>query len=100
MQAPYKGRSNIEFEAKLYGDISCLLNDSDQCAYLGSGSSEYADWIEEITDDWSKYPTLNDIENKYLKFLNEFIEYNPEYNYPIDPNLRPKAMFEAFKACN
>ena len=99
LQPPYKGRSNIEFEAKLYGDISCLMNGG-ACAFLGNSSAEYFDWVVDLTDDGKHYPDLSDLTGRYFEFMEKFVVFNSAYDYPIDYNLKPKTMFEAFKGCD
>jgi len=96
---PYLGRSNIEFESKVYRDVICYVTNSFPCALWGSDSDEYSTWVREITGDWTKYPTWEKMQNKYNKFLEEFIKYNPNYNFPIDYNLRPTAIFKVTNGC-
>ena len=58
MTSPFKGRSNIEFEAKLYHDITCLVSSpASGCTFLGGISNEYSNWLMEITEDWTRYPS-------------------------------------------
>jgi hypothetical protein len=99
LTAPYLGRSNIEFESKVYADVVCVLNNTMGCAYLGGDSDEYSSWILEITNDWNEYPSWDKMKLKYFKFLEDFVKFNPSYDYPIDYNLIPQASFKAFDGC-
>jgi hypothetical protein len=99
LTSPYIGRSNIEFESKVYHDVICYVTGSFPCALWGSDSDEYSTWIREITDDWTKFPTWDKMQGKYYKFLEEFVIYNPNYNFPIDYNLKPTAVFKATNGC-
>lgn len=86
------GRSNIEFEAKLYHDLS----HGGQCCIAIQHPDifpEYFIWIGEISNDFTRMPSWNDIEQKYYYFVEKFIEYKPEYDFPIDYDAKPLALF-------
>ncbi|MEM6737771.1 MAG: hypothetical protein AAF620_17055 [Bacteroidota bacterium] len=86
------GRSNIEFEAKLYHDLS----HGGQCCIAIQHPDvfpEYFEWISEISNDFTQMPSWNNIEEKYYYFVEKFIEYKPEYDFPIDYNGKPLALF-------
>lgn len=99
MTSPYLGRSNIEFESKVYHDVICYVTNSFPCALWGNDSDEYSTWIKEITSEWTKYPTWEKMQGKYYKLLEDFVRYNPNYNFPIDYNLKPAAIFKATNGC-
>jgi hypothetical protein len=99
MTSPYIGWSNIEFESKVYHDVICYLKNSTPCALWGNDSEEYFNWIIEITNNMTMYPTWEKMQAKYYKLLEDFVIYNPNYNYPIDYNLKPSAIFKATSGC-
>ena len=90
------GRSNIEFEAKLYRDM--LLN----CCSLNNYPnipveilSDYEKWVNETSDYQARVPnSFASIQERYWYFLDKFVEFSP-YNYPLDYHL-PDAMFHLF----
>ncbi|UII22712.1 hypothetical protein [Fulvivirga ligni] len=86
------GRSNVEFEAKLFHDLS----HGGQCCIAfwdPEIQEEYVDWIREITDWYSKMPIWTDMSGKYFQFMEQFIQLKPEYNFPIDYQKKPEAIF-------
>ncbi len=80
------GRVNIEFEAKLYADIECNLENRG-CPYVLS-TDDYFLWIDKITSNGTRLPTRNDLEERsvggknYWDFLNDFSQVGVGYNYP------------------
>ena len=86
------GRSNIEFEAKLFHDLS---HNGQCCITFSNGAiqTEYINWIIEITDLYEHMPIWGDMSEKYFYFIEKFIEIKPEYNYPIDYSQKPEAIF-------
>ena len=98
LNPPYTGRSNVEFESKVYRDIVCVLGGG-ACSYWGGDTDEYASWLIEITSGWTTYPTWDKMQSKYFRFLVEFVNYNPSYNFPIDYSLAPTAIFKAYNGC-
>ena len=95
-EPPYKGRSNIEFEAKLYHDITMAITQPDEGFTYFGGFGEYSNWIFEITENWTRYPSWEQMQSEYYRFLEEFIQYNPNYNYPIDYELKPDTLLDLF----
>jgi hypothetical protein len=96
------GRSNIEFEAKLIQDISCVYTDGG-CLMYGAGEkygTQYVEWIYEITDSGNKTPNFDEIVDTpfkgltYWDFLEDYVTKVPEYNKGTDRNLEPKAIKE------
>ncbi len=91
---PYgTGRSNIEFEVKLYHD----LNHGGDCCLafeeLGTAVfTEYLIWLSEVSNDFTALPTWNEISDKYFYFMEEFTNEKPIYDYPIDYQLLPNAV--------
>lgn len=97
-----EGNANIEFEAKLYQDIVSRRH-LEQLAemglsfyYLGHSSSEYADWLIEITSNHTTYPAWSTIEDKYYDFIELFIQEKTVYASPIDYELEPTTMLYLF----
>lgn len=87
---PYLGRSNVEFEAKLFHDLShpnCCI-----AFWDGTIREEYENWLREISDWYSRMPTWTEMQENYYYFLEKFIEIKPEYNYPIDYSRKPDAL--------
>ena len=85
------GRSNIEFEAKLYHD----LTHNGICCLVFSNSTvqtEYLLWLIEITDDFQRMPNWSELTQYYFHYLEQFIIDKPDYNYPIDYNMTPNAL--------
>ena len=95
-----KGVTNFEFEAKLYADITNLANleyistISSTFQILGSNDENYLTWLTEITEAHKKYPTWDDMKDKYFHFLQEFEKNSPAYNDPIDLQLIPVTIFD------
>ncbi len=90
-ELPYGlGRSNIEFEAKLYHDLThfglCCKNFDNQT------QAEYLLWIESLSDGFTKMPDWQQLSGKYFYFLQKFIPEKPAYNFPIDNSLLPLAL--------
>jgi hypothetical protein len=93
--SPYLGRSNIEFEAKLYIDLIALLYDGTCC--LGGQSNEYLQWLFSITNDGQTAPTWNEIQPYYYYFLELFKQEKPAYNFPTNLELPPNTLFLPFR---
>lgn len=100
----YKGRSNIEFEAKLYADLTNLVNQQFLLAdleitfqFLGSNKPDYAEWLIELTDEFKTYPSWETLEADYLSRLRKFVAEKPGYAFPIDEAIKPKAMLKIFE---
>lgn len=103
---PYmgKGRSNIEFEAKLIQDIfnSIAPTQSGSMSYgIGTKySKEYKDWLSAVTKNETYIPNFSDLLDQspewgnlnYWHFLEDFKESKPNYNYPTDSLLSPKVI--------
>ncbi len=86
------GRSNIEFEAKLFHD---LVYGEFQCCMVFSNSdvfTEYFIWLTEVTNDFSSLPNWDDISDNYFYYLDEFKKDKPDYDYPTDYTLQPGAL--------
>jgi hypothetical protein len=95
------GKSNIEFEAKLYKDLVTY-------AELKAGTLtgipatsplflEYETWIKQRTSNLTKYPSQIPLD-KYFYFLEAFKQAYSEYNYPTNPNLYPDALMNLIKS--
>lgn len=88
------GRSNIEFEAKLYHDLTnggwCCITFMDP--NNAGVFAQYVEWISQASNDFTTLPSWSDLSEKYFYFLEEFIKEKPDYNYPIDYNLLPNAL--------
>ncbi|GAA5033696.1 hypothetical protein GCM10011506_26320 [Marivirga lumbricoides] len=87
------GRSNIEFEAKLYHDLThgglcCLAFEEPGTAVF----TEYLLWLSEVSNDFTQLPNWSEISDKYFYFMKQFINEKPIYNYPIDYQLIPNAV--------
>ncbi|MGM0580192.1 MAG: hypothetical protein ACQETL_05905 [Bacteroidota bacterium] len=84
------GRSNIEFEAKLYYDLThdglCCEN------FNGETQIEYLLWLENISNGFTHIPSWSEMSDKYFYFMEKFIEEKSAYNFPIDYNLLPNAL--------
>jgi len=104
------GRSNIEFEAKLMQDLLCNIK-SGICGWYGAGlksGNQYSIWINKITDYGSKTPNYSDLLKRdpewnnlnYWDFMEDFCSGHPDYDYPIDRNLRPQALEYIKSNCN
>ncbi len=82
-----EGRADIEFEAKVFGDIECSL----RFGICGStlGSEEYDKWIIFITDNYSSIPSWDKLlerspstgNKNYWDFLFDFSRAGIGYNY-------------------
>ncbi len=99
-QAPFFGRSNIEFEAKMYWDI---VTQPGPCCLAIRGVNapvtEYWLWLSEISNDFTSIPDWNLMQDDYYYWLEKFVEFNPDYNYPIDYNKKPDAMLNFSGPC-
>ena len=92
-----KGRSNIEFEAKLYADVT-LYRNLDYVVgdlqlpvlILGSNTDEYLTWLKNVTSDHTKYPKWDDLKAEYYNRVEKFRQEKPDYNFPVDRTLQPK----------
>jgi hypothetical protein len=95
-----KGRSNIEYEAKLFYDI----NNGGICCMVFQGSqvyTHYFNWLYEKTNGFTTYPdNFQTLSDKYFYFLEEFKKEKASYNYPTDINLKPLALLHANGPCN
>ncbi|MEM9858699.1 MAG: hypothetical protein AAF843_15170 [Bacteroidota bacterium] len=85
------GRSNIEFEAKLFydmthGGICCLVFSN------STVQQEYLLWLDEITDGFTRIPEWNEFSNNYFRYLEEFVIDKPLYDFPINYELQPGAL--------
>lgn len=84
------GSANIEFEAKLYRDINCLLR-SGTCPFA-INSQNYKDWLYNITDFGSKYPTSIS-GTDFNSYIGIWRNINSGYsNTSISSNLSPDAI--------
>lgn len=98
----YKGKSNIEFEAKLFHDIVYKIKFIEifeaglTTQYLGNNSDEYDAWLDSITENGTTFPDWSKISDRYYEFLEKFIDFNPEYDYEIDYSMKPDTMLELF----
>lgn len=97
-----KGFSNIEFEAKLiinilyriHGVASMTYGDGNQYGYI------YEEWILGITKEYTYFPNFLDLLEQdpkwgnlnYWHFIDDFVNSNPYYSYPIDDTLPPRAL--------
>ncbi|MEL6557301.1 MAG: hypothetical protein AAFQ94_03905 [Bacteroidota bacterium] len=92
------GRVNIEFEAKFYYDLThggvCCETFKRSDMFL-----EYFLWLTDITDDFTTFPTWDDMKDKYFYFVDQFKIDQPAYDFPTDPNLKPNALFNALNNC-
>jgi hypothetical protein len=99
------GKSNIEFEAKIFEDLVSTLETGGGINGAPAGhpkSTEYKLWIEqELANNYSSYPTQINLD-KYFYFLEAFKESYPEYNYPTRSDLYPDALINLTKSkkCN
>jgi hypothetical protein len=99
------GRSNIEFEAKFTSDLmsKIVTPPPTACciAFQNSANFElYDEWLFAITNFGSYLPKdFSAIKDKYYGFIEKFVVEKPVYNFPIDYNLQPQALFELLKDC-
>jgi hypothetical protein len=94
---PYTGRSNIEFEAKMYSDLVAVRYNQVCC--LGGQTNEYTNWLLLLTANGSKFPNWQDMQQKYFYFLEIFKLEKPEYNFPTDNTLLPITLFKPLSNC-
>ncbi|QIP14236.1 hypothetical protein G8759_17255 [Spirosoma aureum] len=66
------GKSNIEFEAKLYKDLLSVISGSGGSftgvTFSNNWYDSYVQWIKELTDSFTKYPSVINMD-KYNFFL-------------------------------
>src|SRR5699024_5541219 len=97
------GSANIEFEAKI------LLNIFMYIEFNGGGakpaipnSPDFDNWLDDITDGWTKYPTsfsTGQLYN-YFYFLDKFPNRS-DYSYTqVKPNMMPTAMFNLINSAD
>ncbi len=97
------GKSNIEFEAKLFRDILCMMT-LNACPKYGEGvthlDGKYVIWLMNITNGGVEIPTLNEMLNidsqtglNYWIALDRFRDGNiSEYSGPVDVILTPESI--------
>ncbi len=102
------GRANIEFEAKLIQDLSCIYSGY-ACPKYGKGVNyhvQYENWINEITNYGMKNVTFDEIFHTsyngltYWDFLEDYVSPIPDYNTGIDMNLAPRVLNELINHFN
>ncbi|MEL7147263.1 MAG: hypothetical protein AAFO69_12895, partial [Bacteroidota bacterium] len=103
-EEPIKGRSNMEFEAKLYADITNLVNQKlllDELEvtfqYMGSNGRRYASWLKELTNDFTRYPSWQEMKRDYFDRMQEFIQEKSSYAFPVDKQLQPKTLLKVLE---
>ncbi len=94
-----QGRSNIEFESKLYKDLLNLVEGNGGGAFTGIAANNFAYdsyvlWLRELTSNFIKYPSVINM-NKYDYFLEAFKQSFPEYDTPSVSNMKPDALMNA-----
>ena len=65
-----------------------------------TNTTEYENWIREMTNWYEEISTWEEMSAKYHYFIEKFIEIKPEYNYPIDYSIKPNAMLNLMTVCN
>ncbi len=95
------GKSNIEFEAKLFKDlIGYVSGYPGQVFGVPYGNplhDEYVSWISTITNGFTKFPSILPID-KYFYFLDAFKQSYTEYNTTTINSLYPDALMNAIKS--
>ena len=94
------GRSNIEFETKVFWDI--VTQPGRCCSAFTNPDApieDYLLWLDEISNGFTVIPSWSDIEGEYYYWVDQFVNYEPLYNYPIDYNRTPDAMLNFTGGC-
>lgn len=98
------GRSNIEFEAKLYADILKVIRGEGCCMTVQGNNSldnEYYEWIFDFTNEGTSLPnSYSEIQDQYFNYLEAFKSSYPNYSFPTDPNRQPQALFSMIQTSN
>jgi len=93
------GETNIEFEAKLYKDISVLYNGGPQTGSIGFPEfemSKYKDLLWYIFDNGIKLSIMT----QYSTCLNYFLQYSGYDGGVLDKLSTPEAFIKALSNCN
>lgn len=92
------GEVNIEFEAKLYKDVTTVLEIGCCSAFNDYSNApenikdQYFKWVERIAENPSELTSQD-----YLSWLKLFNQYHPKYSSPIHADLKaPEALYSIF----
>ena len=99
------GHSNIEFESHLYRTLISTVQAGTCCGALvfaGKDWDDIRDWIMEITN-WGEvlpktFNQLNTPKMSYYQAIELFKRIFPQYKYPTDTSMQPKAMLNLFSS--
>ena len=89
------GKVNIEFEAKLYKDVTTVLDISCCSAFNdysnapGNIKTQYRNWVEKIAENPNELTSQD-----YTSWLKLFNQYHPKYSSPVHSDLKaPEALY-------
>lgn len=95
------GRSNIEWEAHFAHDLQAQFKGGTSFTIKGTQRRKYEAWLHNITDWGKKWPqNFEEIRTPYFQYLKIFVQQYKEYNYKINYNLTPSALFKIIKKNN
>lgn len=92
------GHANIEFEAKLLRDINQWVTGIGGTYLLDD--DDYMNWLDEITNHRTIFPTGNIFDSTYLKFLNRWVPRSEYGELRIKEDMPPESMIRLFRNSN